>query len=188
MGNGGLAPCCALLILPEAGGEIWVLMPTSVGQGLGGTYWLTLIYWNHGGRGTVLPLVFGWNRTDIAKKGFLLLCHSFCSPFTKENKLFWSFFFICLLVGLFSRLMECPVQDIWKATRKPRELTTVLFLKSRGTFVVCLLFNSSQSLPMLFCCVMSRDFFFYGQVLGGVKQLHFGKTEILCSGLLLIKG
>lgn len=77
----------------------------------------------------------------------------------RRTSFFGACFFICLLVGLFSRLMKCPVQDIWKATRKPRELTTVLFLKSRGTFVVCLLFNSFQSLPMLFCCVMSRDFF-----------------------------
>lgn len=134
-------------------------------------------------------LFYHWYLVGIGQilpKCFLLLYHSFCSPFTKENRLFWIFFHLRFGRFIFKCYeMPCPGYT----SRKPRELTTGLFLKSRGNFVVCLLIFLIPFRVFLcfFVLLCPEIFFYYGQVLGKVGQLHFGRTEILCNGLFLIK-
>lgn len=51
-------------------------------------------------------------------------------PFPKEADFSWGYFSMYLLLDLGCRLFQHPIWDIWKAIRKPRDLTVMSFLKS----------------------------------------------------------
>lgn len=90
------------------------------------------------------------------KNCFYSVRSPFSQFFGQRKKAFLGLLCLCLLTVPGWRYLQFPVKDLWEAIRKPRELTTMSFLRSQGPQTVPFLLSTFQSLPMLVFCIMSR--------------------------------
>ena len=160
-----------------------------MGQGFGVntqlSIWLHRNYW----KGSfffcclfVFFFIVVWFELDIVKKIFCSSSPPSPQSFGQWARRSWKFLHMCLLVVPVWKLLQHPFWDTWKAIGKPRELTTVSFLKPQDPREpTCLSFHISESSHNGLLHYIQGFLFVKKEDLGGMELLHLGLQNMILS-------